>query len=241
MLAAFEVCTHPATSTHPTHPAPPVNPPGPSNATNLNGEYKLSETAKSDTSKFPTNYKDYPGGAEYFDVYSPLIVQHYSQVYWKGFDPVPLPPNIVQRFKGKGMAIIGYELDQVRKTDKGDVSVPINVVYNHHFESHMGGAKSKIEKVKISGPDDPRLSPHQHMHGIPEPWKGEAWVVTDLTGGTNAIPTSQSFGGANGAFSHSFGSVCLPLPLTAALVHSFVYQAARSASRSTAMPPARRS
>ena len=32
-------------------------------------------------------------------------------------------------------------------------------------------------------------------HGIPEAWKQEAWVVTDLTDGTNSIPTAQSFGG----------------------------------------------
>lgn len=56
--------------------------------------------------------------------------------------------------------------DQVRQTPQGDVSVPINVVYNHHFESHMGGKKSKIEKVTTSIPDrifcfsKSRLSPH---------------------------------------------------------------------------------
>ena len=29
-----------------------------------------------------------------------------------GFDPVALPDWVVKRFDGKGMAIIGYELDQ---------------------------------------------------------------------------------------------------------------------------------
>lgn len=54
---------------------------------------------------------------------------------------VALPDDLVKRFDGKGMAIMGYETDAVRKKgDKDvdgsilqeDVSVPINVAYNHH-------------------------------------------------------------------------------------------------------------
>ena len=140
--------------------------------------------------------QDYPGGAEFFDIYSPELSSLYSQVFWTGFEPVALPKEIVSRFDGKGMSIVGFELDQVRELEGGgEERVPINVAYNHHFESHMVGKKSKIEKLKVSGPDDPRLS--HMMHGYPEPWKGEAWVVTDLAP-ENDIPTSQSFGGANG-------------------------------------------
>ena len=46
----------------------------------MNGFYHLSETPRSDTAKFPKQYSDYPGGAEYFDVFSPLIVHRYSAV-----------------------------------------------------------------------------------------------------------------------------------------------------------------
>ena len=52
----------------------------------------------------------------------------------------------------------------------------------------MVGKKSRIAKEKVS-PDDPRLA--HMMHGYPEPWTGEAWVVTDLAP-ENDIPTSQA-------------------------------------------------
>eukprot|EP01079_Euglenida_sp_SAG-EU17-18_P010244 gene10244-274_t len=45
---------------------------------NMNGEYALSRTPGA-TGDFSTNYSDYPGGAEYFEVYSPAISTLYSQ------------------------------------------------------------------------------------------------------------------------------------------------------------------
>ena len=63
-------------------------------------------------------------------MYSPPISQLYSQVFWKGLPPVDLPAHVVDRFKGKGMAVVGFEMDQVRTVAGKDVSVPINAVYN---------------------------------------------------------------------------------------------------------------
>ena len=40
-------------------------------------------------------------------------------------DPSPLPADIVKRFAGKAIAVVGYEVDQVYKTPTGDESVPI--------------------------------------------------------------------------------------------------------------------
>ena len=64
-------------------PIVPVSEAG-SNASNMNGDYILSQTPKGhDTqTKFPTHYRDYPLGADYFDIYSPLITSLYSQVFW---------------------------------------------------------------------------------------------------------------------------------------------------------------
>ena len=78
----------------------------------MNGEYILSNTPKSDVSKFPTKFSNYPRQIESFDVYSPLISSLYSQVFWKGLDPVPLPVDVVARYAGKGMAVVGFEMDQ---------------------------------------------------------------------------------------------------------------------------------
>jgi hypothetical protein len=47
---------------------------------------------------------------------------------------VQLPADVIQRFNGKVMALIGMELDQVRLTPEGEyVSIPMNVLYQHHF------------------------------------------------------------------------------------------------------------
>lgn len=187
-----------------------VGAPGPfepniSSAPNLNGEYVLSPTPHGPKaqSKFPTHYKDYPGGAEYFTVYSPPISTLYSQVFWKGLDPVPLPDEVVKRYAGRGMAVIGFEMDQVIRGAKGDgsddIQIPITQAYNHHFESTMTGAKSRMRKVRFTGPDDPRLAAlkaRHHGHRLPR--EDEAWVVDELAEGTGGIPTHQAFGGANG-------------------------------------------
>ena len=45
--------------------------------------------------------------------YSPVISTQYSEVYWTMMDPVPLDQDVVDKFKGKIMAVVGYETDQV--------------------------------------------------------------------------------------------------------------------------------
>jgi hypothetical protein len=37
----------------------------------------------------------------------------YGEVYWTMMDPVPLDSQLVDRFRGKVMAIVGFEADQV--------------------------------------------------------------------------------------------------------------------------------
>merc|ERR1719440_2674853 len=83
--------------------------PGP----NMNGLYSLSPSGGADPEKtknlFPKNFKDYPGGVEYFDIYSPPIRSLYSQVFWKSLPPVSLPADVVAKFDGKAMAVVGFE------------------------------------------------------------------------------------------------------------------------------------
>jgi len=161
----------------------------------MNGDYTLSETPHSNTSLFPIQFKDYPGGTEYFDVYSPPIKTLYSQVFWTRLPSVPLPEEIVTRFAGKPIAVVGFEVDQVRKTPDGDVSVPINVAYNHHFESTILGKDSVLERVKHAHSQDSMVPNEVHGHGVHS--NGEAWVVRDLNP-DSAFPNSQAFGAANG-------------------------------------------
>ena len=83
-------------------------------------------------------------GYEYFDVWAPEIATHYGEVFWTDQGEQLLPAAIVERFKGKVLAITGYEQDQVMVVPTGkpgvnpdqDVSVPINWAYNHHCAYH---------------------------------------------------------------------------------------------------------
>ena len=93
-------------------PTPPLTP---SNQSNMNGDYILSATplGKDTRRLYPTQFREYPRDVYSFDVYSPLFSQLYSQVWWKGLDPVDLPEEVVDHFAGKGMAVVGFEMDQV--------------------------------------------------------------------------------------------------------------------------------
>jgi hypothetical protein len=159
---------------------------------NMNGAYALSSTPKQVLGKFPTNYADYPGTVEFFDVYSPLISSTYAEIFWKTLDTVPLPPAIVKRFAGKPMAVIGLEWDQVRRTPAGDVSVPMNVAYNHHYGTNLLGAESKLVQVDAS---DLRVPASDHGPALDR--DGKVLVVEDLNA-NSTIPNSQAFFSQNG-------------------------------------------
>jgi hypothetical protein len=55
----------------------------PSKSPNMNGAYVISPSGGADPnatkSLFPTNFKDYPNGVEFFEIYSPTISTLYSQ------------------------------------------------------------------------------------------------------------------------------------------------------------------
>merc|ERR1719414_1300819 len=124
------------------------SPLGPSKpVTNMNGEYLLSNANPSASGEWNSDYGKFEN-VEYFDVYSPPISTKYSEVYWTMMDPVPLDKDLVSRFAGKTMAIVGYETDQVIvREGKPDVSVPITHAYNHHYEAYLSGSLSEMRKV----------------------------------------------------------------------------------------------
>ena len=82
-----------------------------SGISNMNGEYLLSNSHPN--GKWDSNYAKFGDDLEYMDVYSPVISSKYSEVYWTMMDPVPLDKAVVDKFKGKIMAVVGYETDQV--------------------------------------------------------------------------------------------------------------------------------
>ena len=40
------------------------------------------------------------------------ILIRYGEVFWTMMDPIPLDANLVNRFKDKTMAVVGYETNQ---------------------------------------------------------------------------------------------------------------------------------
>ena len=162
-------------------------------SSNMNGDYALTSTPNQIPGKFPTNYGSYPGKVEFFDVYSPVITSTYAEIVWKTLETVPLPSDIVKRFAGKPMAVIGLEWDQVRKTPAGDVSVPMNVAYNHHYGTTLLGADSTFLRVDAN---DPRVRKNSG-HGPLIDSDGNTLVVEDLNP-NSTIPNSQAFFTQNG-------------------------------------------
>ena len=114
---------------------------------NMNGMYVISNPNKLSNVEWDSDYTKRPN-VSYFDVYTPPIRTRYGEVYWTMMDPVALPDYIIKRYKGKTMAIVGYEADQVRKDANGnDESMPIFWQYNHHYCAWMTGDKSTVKEV----------------------------------------------------------------------------------------------
>ena len=176
---------------------------------NMNGDFVLSEQSCdpaagkcADMSKFPKSYSDYPGGAESFDVWSPPITTLYSQVWWSPLAPSPFPADIVKKYAGKGMAIVGWEVDQVRKgagPNGEDVSVPISASYNHHFGVTMIGESARFKKVSLTGPDDPRAEEFLKMsgHGM-IPWDEPHYAVEQVKPSASGHPVQIGATSSNG-------------------------------------------
>jgi hypothetical protein len=188
----------------------------------MNGAYTIANS----NSSWPTDFKAYPGGVESFDYYHGPITSTYGQVWWGAHPGGTLPPEIVKRFRGKVMAIVGVEMvsrsrgraphtarrqlsdgrrprmpqDQVRrKGDKDvdgsilqeDVSVPINVAYNHHHGSIIVGEGAELrtmssDEAKLRGVRGIKLS------------SGDVMAAVEHTPSVSGAPSSALFDDGNG-------------------------------------------
>merc|ERR1719357_2083992 len=164
---------------------------------NMNGVYTISNPNTDSGVEWNSNYNLYKD-VEYFEVSSPPISTKFSEVYWTMMDPVPLDKDLVSRFQGKTMAVIGYESDQVIVTEgQPDVSVPITHAYNHHFLAYLSGSLSEMRKVE--GEEAvAAMDRGMNNHGAPAFF--HTFRREDI-GDPNAdsdVPTSQFFSEGNG-------------------------------------------
>eukprot|EP01043_Picozoa_sp_COSAG02_P095934 COSAG02_NODE_32258_length_519_cov_0.854762_1_plen_130_part_01 len=121
-------------------------------------------------------------------------------MWWTGLPPAELPDHIKQKFNDSAMAIIGYEVDQVRrKGDKDfdgsilqeDVSVPINVAYNHHHDAFFTGRHSRMEKVPYDA-QDRSISPMQRAD------PNFLHIPVEQSPSPRGLPTSSHLAAGNG-------------------------------------------
>jgi len=117
---------------------------------------------------------------DFFEVYTPPLRSRYSEVFWQQLPAVSIPEAIRTRYHNKIMAVTGWEVDVVRKTPSGDVSVPCFESYNHHYTAELLGAKARLSAKK--GPD--------HGHGPTN--------LFDVEEGPEWIPQVQAFNEHNG-------------------------------------------
>eukprot|EP00729_Bicosta_minor_P020806 gene20806-29954_t len=133
---------------------------------NMNGGYSIANPNAAE-GNWSGEYSNLYPDIEYFDVYSPLISTVYGQVYWTVMDAVALPDDIVKRFDNKTMAILGYESDQVMKSEGGapDVHVPITAAYNHHYGATLASKHATFVKRKVDANDPASTSGHPDADG----------------------------------------------------------------------------
>eukprot|EP00117_Sycon_ciliatum_P029408 scpid52803/ scgid23424/ len=161
---------------------------------NMNGLYLISNPNPASTVKYSTDYSKREN-VSYFDVYTPPIVTRYGEVFWTMMDPVELDAELVAKFKGKTMAIVGYEADQVRKTDGGEESMPIFWQYNHHYIAHMTGAKSTVKEVDE---ETFRASGANGAYNHERFWMAVDVENDEVAAAPANIPTAQMFSEGNG-------------------------------------------
>ena len=114
-------------------------------------------------------------GKEFFEIYSPPIRTSYAQVLWRMMEVVPLPQRIIDRFENKVMAVVGYEVDQVRTNPDGvDVPVPITHAYNHHYAAWLVNNRKvrMVKKKKKKNKPDKSMTGMMN-HGSDEYWSAE--------------------------------------------------------------------
>ena len=76
----------------------------------------------------------------FFEVRTAEMETRYSEVFWTSLPDVPLPADVVAKFKDKNIVVSGFEVDVKRMNNKTGVeeSVPVYESYNHQYGPSLG-------------------------------------------------------------------------------------------------------
>ena len=78
---------------------------------NMNGDYMISNPDLQSGQQWSGDYNKFHD-VEFFEVYTTPISTQYGEVFWTMMDPIPLDADLVNQFKDKTMAVVGYETNQ---------------------------------------------------------------------------------------------------------------------------------
>ena len=142
---------------------------------------------------------------KYFDVYGHWIENRYSEVFWTAQPAVPLPADVIARFKNKAISFTGFEVDVVsggEDVSEPEWSVPEFQVYNHHYCATITGEAAKMTKVGSRGQDsllrdEDQRTRRRGFEVHPPEWEPRD-IDVDINTSPSTIPTAQNFWQGNG-------------------------------------------
>lgn len=148
-------------------------------------KYHLSNPAPGQEGK-PREFSS----AQFFEVDSPVMKMKYSQVVWTSLPAVDLPADIVSKYATSTMAVVGFEVDVLRKNAAGELeSVPAYQSYNHHYGVNL---HSNAVSLKLDADGNPTGVDSGHGKML------EYEIRTDVEAPPSNARLSQSFVHGNG-------------------------------------------
>jgi hypothetical protein len=93
------------------------------------GGYKVGNAAPG------SEEKQWSFRGDYFEVVTEPMHTRYSEVYWSTLPVVPLPADVVAKYKDQYIVISGFEVDvkRINNATGEEESVPVYESYNHHY------------------------------------------------------------------------------------------------------------
>ena len=129
-------------------------------------------------------------GYEFFDVWAPEMATHYGQVFWTDQGNNPIPAAVVERFKGKTMAIVGESAhgDKLRWSFRGCSS------------------RTNPPVCQVCRPAPPLIPspPHTHTHCHRHPGYEQDQVMVTPVGHPGVNPDKDVSVPINWAYNHHY-------------------------------------